>query len=435
MKIFAITAKPVMHSLSPVLHGFAMKHLGIDATFTRLAADSAEEALQLMKEIGISGINVSAPFKEAMIPLMDSIDSDAIDVGAVNTVILDEQGKLRGFNTDIDGVMGALTAHSLQVKGKKVLVLGSGGAAKAAVQALTRMDALPIVLARNQDALEAFSKKGIQTASLNAHSANALLTESCGVVSTIPSTLPMLEDLKLTLSHFFLNAEYKKDSILREKIPETGVLYIKGTEWLIHQAIRGFKLFTGQTVSSDVFTQALSQAKRRPYPLYFIGLMGSGKSTIGSAIAKEKNLSYVDLDRAIEKIDGRTIAQIFDQSGEDFFRTLEESTFLSQLAQEIECISCGGGIVAIDGIPELLRSSGTATWLWAKPDELAERVQKQNVRPLLNGKNPNIVLEELSRIRKELYARASSIIISTSRKSEQQIIERIMYEYNHGLSH
>jgi shikimate dehydrogenase len=132
--IFAIIGKPVLHSRSPQMHNAAFEEIGLDAHYVRIAADSREEGLDIAERMGIRGMNVTSPFKD-IIDIVDSVDPVAAKVGAVNTVLF-KDGKTQGHNTDMFGVSESFLANGVTITGKKALVLGAGGASRAAVAAM-----------------------------------------------------------------------------------------------------------------------------------------------------------------------------------------------------------------------------------------------------------------------------------------------------------
>ena len=128
-KIFGILGRPVAHSLSPVMHNAAFRHLGINAVYVAFPVTDLFQAVAGLRGLGIGGVSVTIPFKEEIIPLLDVLDPRADDIGAVNTV-LHRDGRLLGYNTDWLGAVAALTAK-ISLKGRHVLILGAGGASRA----------------------------------------------------------------------------------------------------------------------------------------------------------------------------------------------------------------------------------------------------------------------------------------------------------------
>ena len=134
-KHFAVIGKPVLHSSAPQMFNAVFKEQSLRFLYTRLHANNAGEAMSLAKELKLSGFNVTSPFKEAIAAMVDEKDEISSSIGAVNTVVF-RDGKSYGYNTDIYGVSGALKSVSSEPAGKKAVILGAGGAAKAAAYAL-----------------------------------------------------------------------------------------------------------------------------------------------------------------------------------------------------------------------------------------------------------------------------------------------------------
>jgi len=128
-KIFGILGRPVAHSLSPVMHNAAFRHLGVNAVYVAFPVTDLARAVSGLRGLGIGGVSVTIPFKEEIIPLLDELDPQAARIGAVNTVV-NRDGRLTGYNTDWLGAVTALTAK-ISLKGRHVLILGAGGASRA----------------------------------------------------------------------------------------------------------------------------------------------------------------------------------------------------------------------------------------------------------------------------------------------------------------
>ena len=128
-KIFGILGRPVAHSLSPVMHNAAFRHLGMNAVYVAFPVTDFRKAVAGLRGLGIGGVSVTIPFKEEIIPLIDALDPRAAEIGAVNTVV-NRDGRLTGYNTDWLGAVAALTAK-ISLTGRHVLILGAGGASRA----------------------------------------------------------------------------------------------------------------------------------------------------------------------------------------------------------------------------------------------------------------------------------------------------------------
>jgi len=136
--VYGVFGDPVAHSLSPLMHNAAFTHCAIDATYVpfHVTSDNLAAAVASLKVLAIRGVNVTIPHKEAILPLLDDVDPQASHIGAVNTVV-NNKGRLIGYNTDSSGfIRSAQKELGFSPPGKQVLLLGAGGACRAAVQAL-----------------------------------------------------------------------------------------------------------------------------------------------------------------------------------------------------------------------------------------------------------------------------------------------------------
>jgi len=129
-KLVGLIGNPVEHSMSPAMHNAAFKKLGLNWKYLCFRVDDkkVEEAIKAMRALNIAGFNVTVPYKQTVIPFLDEIDPVALKIGAVNTIVNDNC-RLKGFNTDWIGLIKAIEEH-IQIKGKKVVLLGAGGAAR-----------------------------------------------------------------------------------------------------------------------------------------------------------------------------------------------------------------------------------------------------------------------------------------------------------------
>lgn len=132
--VFGVMGNPVSHSLSPFMHNCAFKLLSLNAVYTAFNATTAKEAVDGVRGLGLKGLSVTIPFKQSVIEYLDKVSESALKIGAVNT-ITNKDGVLEGDNTDWKGFLKSLKEHT-NIKGKKVLVIGAGGAARAVCYAI-----------------------------------------------------------------------------------------------------------------------------------------------------------------------------------------------------------------------------------------------------------------------------------------------------------
>ncbi len=138
-EVYGIIGYPVGHSLSPVMHNLAFKTLNIKAVYGafEVKPSDLEKAIKGIKALGIKGVSVTIPHKEEVIKFLDEIEEKALEIGAVNT-ILNENGKLKGFNTDWIGFLKALEEEKVELRNKKVVIVGAGGSSKAILYAVKK---------------------------------------------------------------------------------------------------------------------------------------------------------------------------------------------------------------------------------------------------------------------------------------------------------
>ena len=184
MKLYAVVGNPISHSLSPNMHNAGLEELGIDAKYVRIAANNADEAIALAKDLGILGLNITAPFKEEMAQKCDTLNQEAKLLGAVNTIKI-ENGKLHGFNTDVLGVTKALEANGVKINGNKFVVIGAGGAAKAAALGLLSEGAQVVIANRTiEKAKDIANRLGCDYCSLSSSDLTQALVNAVAIVST-----------------------------------------------------------------------------------------------------------------------------------------------------------------------------------------------------------------------------------------------------------
>ena len=159
--------------------------------------------------------------------------------------------------------------------------------------------------------------------------------------------------------------------------------------------------------------------------IYLIGMMGSGKSTIGEKLANNLSMEYVDLDNDIESIHQMTIVDIFDQLGEKKFREIESVYFLEKSKQTNQVFSTGGGIILNTENRDILKNNGRTFFLEADCEILLDRIKDISNRPLLNNKNPIEIMSSIWEKRKKYYYDLSDYTINTNTSSINDVINEI----------
>jgi len=427
MKLFAVTGNPILFSKSPLIFSTAFqqdaKH---DHAYIRIAANTAAEALCLATELGVSGLNITAPFKEDFCNYCQSLSADAATIGAVNTLIsqqTDNTTTWTGHNTDPDGVLFALQKHRHleQHTNHRAVILGNGGAARACIAACERTE-IPYTLLARTNSLGAIL--------FDAQEAENIFQQATIVISTIPPHVALPDTFTFHPDTLVLDATYKTKSLLIERAEQHGIAVASGLDWLLGQAIKNFALFTHQSIAPhtihDVRQALAAQSIQAEKSIYLIGLMGAGKSATLSALA---SLGYttIDTDAEIERSTGQSIAQIFATKGEQAFREIEFQVLKDARA---DFIACGGGIITHAPSRAYLKTQGTCFWLWAALDVLEQRLSHDTSRPLLQQRPLKASLKDLLIERIELYVQTADIVIRSDTRTPLELAQKIVYEIN-----
>jgi shikimate dehydrogenase len=274
-RVFGVIGDPIEHTLSPALQNAAFQHLGLDYVFLafQVKPTDVEKAIGGVRGLGISGLNVTMPHKSAVIPYLDEVDDAAKFLNSVNT-IHNQNGKLRGFSTDGAGALNALKENGADPHGKKVVVLGAGGAAKAIAYALAPEADELVLLNRTPQKTQELTKAlymkfigKIISGSLSAteiwkHLQNADILINATSVGMHPHPSESLIQAKwlkpgLTVMDIVYSPIQTK---LAQDAKEAGAKVVSGVEMLIYQGAASFEIWTGKKVPFEVMRQAaLSQ--------------------------------------------------------------------------------------------------------------------------------------------------------------------------------
>ena len=436
LQMYAVTGRPILHSLSPALFKAGFDTLGVDAIYSRLAVDDADEALRMAREIGLLGINVTSPLKEQMVPLLDYCDQAAQRIGAVNTITFRSEGTA-GFNTDPVGVEAMWRARCRTLRGKHVAILGAGGAACAAAFALVRGGAQDVVLINRTAERACKAAAALGTRAATWLEAPEEFEGADIIFSCLPTVVAPVESAWLRPGKLILDANYKSPS-LAEVARQGACEYGGGRRWLLGQAEAGFRVLTGREPPRAQMAQAMAEATipDKPTRIVLAGMMGTGKTTAGRSLARHLDLPFIDTDAMVEQQAGMSVARIFESLGEARFRQMEATAVARALATPSAVIALGGGALLRPETRQRVRVKATTIWLWATPDVCAERAHVDRAtRPLLAGKEPQLALRRLLDERLHTYARAADLVLDTGHRSDEQVALKIADEIHQTWSH
>jgi shikimate dehydrogenase len=424
LKLFAVTGSPVLHSQSPALFAAAYPLHADDFAYFRLAAQSAEEAALLFDELGLSGMNVTAPFKSDMATLADVRAQEVQALNACNTMVL-ENGKKRCYNTDIFGVSGSLKKAGVAVAGKRCLTLGAGGAGSAAAYALRAAGGVVTIANRTVDKARRLAETlGCSYAALSEIA--GIAPQADLIVSTLSQHADAVDEAWLKPQQVVFDAIYH-GSTLREKARRAGCKFIDGAGWLLHQGAPAYRMFTGVEPDVEGMEKAMLPQKL-PKHISLIGFMGAGKSAVAPVLASMLGTPAVDADLALEEKCGASIPHLIGERGEAYFREQERVVLEEALASPTPTvISCGGGAVTQPRLGKLLKENSIVVWIYAPPECCVSRIDV-STRPLLaRHGNPRQAAAELFEKRKFLYATTAWMLVSSRCRNEEQV-SRLIYD-------
>ncbi|MBE6546576.1 MAG: shikimate kinase [Ruminococcaceae bacterium] len=387
------------HSFSPEIHE-ALADYSYE-----LAERAPEEVGEFVKNGGFDAFNVTIPYKKAVIPFLNEISPEAQRIGAVNTVVRRPDGSLAGYNTDYFGFDGMLTAAGIDVRGKKTLILGNGGASLTVQAVLADRGADEIVvvdigLPDNYDNLDRhFDAQVIVNATpvgMYPHNGKSLVT-----LSDFPRCEGVLDVIyNPARTALLLQAE------------ERGIPAMNGLYMLVAQAAKAFEYFTGDTAEEGVVEAVTRQIAHRTRNIVLIGMPGCGKSTVGKRLAEKLGRPFYDADTEFSAMHGLTPAQAIEQYGEPRFRELEHETLCALGKASGTVIACGGGVVTREKNYAPLHQNGIIVYLRRELSRLAT-----GGRPL----SQRMSVETLYAARKDAYERFADLTVDSTEVVEKTV--------------
>lgn len=405
---YCVLGKKLSHSLSPVIHADYFRKYDVEGEYGKREVSEVEwERIgEIIREY--DGLNVTVPYKEKIISALDEIRDDAKVLGAVNTVVKDNDGYV-GYNTDTYGFEALLRYNGVEVKGKTCVVLGSGGASKSVAYCLEQAGADKVLVVSR-------TPSGSQISYEQLKSVKGYLVVNTTPVGMSPNIGISPVDISV-LSNFQVAVDVVYNPSMTEFLAlasEQGLYVANGLYMLVAQAVKSQEYWQKIDVDESWVEQEYKKLKinfdvNSGNNIYLVGMMGCGKTTVGKELAKAMGRDFVDSDSEIEKLCGKSIPQIFESEGEEAFRKYE-SKVLSYLSKSKGLVvATGGGIVKNPINTAMMRASGSVVWLNRNPQMIASDCDTSN-RPLLKGKSQNVlsIFEE----RKTLYKSCADVEIA-----------------------
>lgn len=398
---YGLIGEKLTHSYSPQIHAALADYA------YELLPMSPEEMKAFLKEKPFRGINVTIPYKKAVLPYCDTLSEDAREILCVNTIIKRPDGTLYGDNTDISGFIAMLHHAGIEAAGKKTVILGSGGTSQMARVALKRLQAREIIIIsrsgeENYDTL--YRKHGDAQLLINTTPVGMYPHNGASPVDL--KKLPGLE----SVADVIYNPE---KTALIQQAKALGLKTISGLYMLVAQARKAAELFTGSSISEELDKKIVKQIQKDTLNLILIGMPGCGKSTIGKLAAMQMNRPLIDTDAEIEKMAGKSIPQIFADEGEEAFRILETRVLAQVCSGSGAVITTGGGAVLRKENRDALLQNGRVC-LIRRPLPLLSR----KGRPLSQGAG---AVEALWHERKGLYAETADYTIENAASVQEAV--------------
>lgn len=396
--VYGLLGRTLSYSYSPRIH----KALGgYDYV---LFEKEPEELADFLQNGEFNGLNVTIPYKKAVIPYLDHLSPVAKRLGAVNTIVRQPDGTLIGHNTDYSGFSAMVANAGIQVASKKALVLGSGGASNTAVAVLEELGAKVIVISRSGE---------------NNYNNLALHQDATLIVNATPvGMFPNVDDTPISLDGFpkleavlDLNYNPSRTRLLLDA-EKRGLIAENGRLMLVAQAKESAEWFTGTTIPDSKIVEVHKELSSQMENIVIIGMPGCGKSTVAKLLSQELQRPVVDADEEIVRTAGCSIPEIFANGGEETFRKLETQVLLELGKQSGKIIATGGGCVTREENYDLLHCNGKLIWLTRELSKLPA-----DGRPL----SQITKMETMFALRKPMYQRFADHIVSNDGSPEETV--------------
>ena len=451
-QLLGIFGNPIGHTLSPVIHDTVSDTFSLDERYIpfQIPEEELKSAVEKAYEEGILGLNITVPHKQAVMDSLCEIDPDAAAIGAVNTLVRTDKG-YKGYNTDMPGLYAAIRADGHDVKGKSVVLIGAGGAARAACYMCVKYGAKKIIilnrtlenassLAEDMKKTEAYDPKKTEIRCYAAGDyqkipkGHYLMIQCTSVGLKKKDGLPLVSD-----DAFYRMADYGVDLIYNpaetpflKKLNELSVPHMNGLSMLLFQGVLANQLWNGKKIEKDLSDKIYRKLCDTLYGkdnIILIGYMGSGKSTVAKKIASQYGYTLVDTDKCIKTREGMAIPDIFSELGEEYFRDAE-TALLRELAEDLHhaVLSTGGGMPLRKENIKLLKKIGKIFYLSATPERIYERVKGDKERPLLQGADPYRKICEMILYRHPIYESAADGELDTGNTKPAELAKIIVSE-------
>ena len=357
---YGLIANRIGHSFSADIH---KKLFGYEYELKAVDENGLDS---FMRSKDFFAVNVTIPYKERVIPYLDHIDPVAASIGAVNTVV-NREGKLYGYNTDAGGLTSLLTVNRIELKGKKVLILGSGGTSKTACYVAETIGAREIYRV----------SRGGKDDCITYETALATHWDTDVIINTTPCGMfPEINASPIDISAFprlsaVVDVVYNP---LKTKLicdaEERDIKAVGGLYMLVAQAALAAEHFVGKKVEPDRIDEIYKDLYRSKQNIVLVGMPGCGKTAAARFVARKWDVELIDTDDRITEKVGKAPREIIKEQGEKAFRDIESEVIEEISALQGKVISTGGGAVLREANVHNLRRNGRIYFIDRPLDEI-----------------------------------------------------------------
>jgi len=404
------------------------------------------ELEHFIKHSDYSGINVTIPYKKAVIPFLDELSEEAARIGSVNTIVR-RGGKLYGYNTDYYGFKRMAERAGVSFEGSKVLILGTGGTSLTAQTVASDMGAAEIVLVSRSGEVNYQNVYNHTDADVVVNTTPVGMYPDNGGQIIEPERFPQLRGVVDVVynplrTNLVLDSQgHEQWQSLRQELDQGHgqnqevrqkqgfeqaqgfgqkpgqrhrIAASGGLPMLVYQAVAAVEIFTGKKTDDTVSERIIEDMRRELQSIVLIGMPGSGKTSVGQALSDRLSRELIDLDDCIVKKAGMSIPEIFKSRGESAFRELERDCTAEMSKHSGVVIATGGGVILNPANMRALMQNGRIFYLERSIDNLPT-----DGRPLSAGDN---ALERLYEQRHPLYMKYSDVCIDCNSSVEAAVI-------------
>ena len=404
---YGLIGEKLGHSFSKDIHERIA-----DYTFDLIPL-SKEEFKTFMEKKEFTALNVTIPYKKDVIPYLDEMDEHAKAIGAVNTIV-NRDGKLKGYNTDFTGFLYMVKKHNVHMEGKKVLIIGNGGAS-AAIQAVVQHESAgSMVIVDVVPGNGAISYDEMFSSHLDAEI----------IINTSPIGMyPRIGNAPIDISMFH-KCEAVLDVIYNPiltrlcfEAQEMDIKRVNGLEMLITQAKQSVEFFLDKSIDNQIIDDIYQDMLRERCNIVLIGMPSAGKTTIGKMLENRMQKEFIDLDDIIIEKAGKSIPEIFEESGEAGFRAIETEAAIEVSKLNNKIIATGGGTIKHKVNMDYLRQNGITIFIDRDVDKL---ISSDPNRPLSKSTD---ALEKMHAERLPLYQKYAAYVAVNNSDIESTVTE------------